>query len=329
MFGNNMIIANATGCSSIYGGSINTPYNIPWTNSLFEDNAEYGLGIAIANKTLREKVKKLMTSHIDKVDSKTATLFNKWLNNYDDDKITNDIYKKINYNKIAFLKPFKDYIKNNSVWIIGGDGFAYDIGFSGIDHVLSSNENINILILDTEVYSNTGGQSSKSSNIGSIASFTQNGKTTYKKDLAKIALAYPHVYVATTNIGYNKSQYLKVLTEAKNYNGPSIIIAYSPCIEHGIIDGMENSLTNAHLATLCGYFPIFRYNPNTKEFILDSKDIDFTLYGKFLKTQNRYARLANIDKATAKDLLNKNQKWAKERYNYYLSLERKENDKNE
>ena len=206
------------------------------------------------------------------------------------------------------------------MWIIGGDGFAYDIGYGGIDHVISTNNNVNILVLDTEVYSNTGGQSSKSSNIGSIASFTSTGKTNYKKDLARMAMCYPHVYVASVNLGYNKEQYLKVLKEASLYNGPSLVIAYAPCIEHGIKTGMEHSIDNARLAGECGYSLCFRYNPSIKKFTFDSYDVDFNKYDEFLMTENRYASLKLVNKDEANELLEKQKEWAIDRYNYYKSL---------
>jgi len=314
LFNDNLIIANATGCSSIYGASApSTPYSVPWANSLFEDNSEFGLGIKTGINLKREKIRKYMQENL-------CNLFTKCLNNFDDYEICREVASQIDYQKHPILQELKDYIIPKSMWIVGGDGFAYDIGYSGLDHVLSTNENINILILDTEVYSNTGGQSSKSSNIGSIASFTASGKGNYKKDLARIAMCYPHVYVACVNIGYNKEQYLKALTEANNHNGPSIIIAYAPCIEHGIKAGMEHSLYDAFLASKCGYFLTFRYNPDTKEFNLDSKDVDFNEYDKFLSNENRYANLKKINPNAADELLNKQKVWAKERYDYYQKL---------
>jgi len=314
VFNNNLIIANATGCSSIYGASApSTPYSIPWANSLFEDNAEFGLGIKAGINLKREKIKKYMQEH-------PCDLFNKCLENFDNYQICQEVASVIDYQQHPELADLKDYIVPKSMWIVGGDGFAYDIGYGGLDHVLSTNENINILILDTEVYSNTGGQSSKSSNIGSIASFTASGKNNYKKDLARIAMCYPHVYVACVNIGYNKEQYIKAITEANNHNGPSIIIAYSPCIEHGIKNGMEHSLDNSYLASKCGYFLTFRYNPSTQEFNLDSKDISFDEYDNFLSNENRYANLKKVNPEAAEELLNKQKEWAKNRYEYYQKL---------
>ena len=314
LFGNNLMIANATGCSSIYGASApSTPYSIPWANSLFEDNAEFGLGIKTGINLKREKIRKYMEEN-------RCPLFDKWLNNMNDYDTCLEVYKEIDFTNHKELLNLRDYIVPKSMWIIGGDGFAYDIGYGGLDHVLSTNENINILILDTEVYSNTGGQSSKSSNMGSIASFTSTGKSNYKKDLARIAMCYPHVYVACVNIGYNKEQYLKALQEANSHNGPSLIIAYAPCIEHGIKMGMEHSLDDAFLASKCGYFLTFRYNPNNKLFSLDSKDVDFDKYDEFLSNENRYANLKKVNKEDAEKLLNMQKEWAKERFAYYSKL---------
>ena len=314
LFNNNLFIANATGCSSIYGASApSTPYSVPWANSLFEDNAEFGLGIKTGINLKREKIKKYMEDN-------RCELFDRWLDNMDDYETCLSVSKEIDYNKHPLLDELRDYIVPKSMWIIGGDGFAYDIGYGGLDHVLSTNENINILILDTEVYSNTGGQSSKSSNVGSIASFTSTGKNNYKKDLARIAMCYPHVYVACVNIGYNKEQYLKALQEANNHNGPSIIIAYAPCIEHGIKSGMEHSLDDAYLASKCGYFLTFRYNPDNQTFSLDSKDVDFDEYDKFLSNENRYSNLKKVNSLEAEELLNKQKEWAKNRYDYYSKL---------
>ena len=205
--------------------------------------------------------------------------------------------------------------------MIGGDGWAYDIGFSGIDHVLASNDNINILVLDTQVYSNTGGQASKASPKGSIASFATDGKKTSKKDLARIALSYPHVYVATVSLGANMMQLIRVFKEAEAYQGPSIVIAYAPCISHGIEGGMQNSLEMEKLAVTSGYFPLFHYHPETEKFALDSKRIDFGLYEEFLKKQTRYKMLYIINPMKAEELLSENKKEAMKRYEYYLKLD--------
>ena len=315
VFNDNLIVANATGCSSIYGGSVpSTPYSIPWASSLFEDNTEYGYGILQGINIKRNKIKKYMEEY------PRNKIFKKWLENMDNYNLCKEVKEKIDYKKHPYLNEMKDYILPKSIWVIGGDGFAYDIGFGGLDHVLSKTDNINILVLDTEVYSNTGGQSSKSSNIGSVASFTSSGKDNYKKDLARIAMCYPHVYVAAVNIGYNKEQYLKALKEASEHNGPSLIIAYSPCIEHGIKTGMQHSQSNGYLATKCGYFLTFRYNPDTKKLILDSKEPDFDKYEQYLTTENRFASLMRKDKERAELLLREQKEWAISRYNYYKKI---------
>lgn len=315
VFKDNLIIANATGCSSIYGGSApSMPYSIPWASSLFEDNSEFGYGILTGINIKRDKIKKYMEEY-----PRNKT-FKKWLDNMDNYEICKEIKESIDYKKHPYLLEMRDYIIPKSVWIVGGDGFAYDIGYDGLDHVLSKNENVNILVLDTEVYSNTGGQSSKSSNLGSIASFTSHGKDNYKKDLARMAMCYPHVYVASTNIGYNKEQYLDVLKEASEHNGPSLVIAYSPCIEHGIKTGMEHSQSNAYLASKCGYFLTFRYNPNTKKLILDSKEPDFDKYEDYLMTENRFANLKRVNKEEAGTIIENQKQWAIDRYNYYKKI---------
>ena len=321
VFPNNLYIANATGCSSIYGASMpSRPYSVAWANSLFEDNAEFGLGIYKGLELKRLKVVKYMKEHLNQ-DKK---LFKKWLDNKDDYASCLDVYKNIDFRKHKELVHLKDYIVPNSMWIVGGDGFAYDIGYGGLDHVLSRNDNVNILVLDTEVYSNTGGQASKSSQIGSVVQFASFGKETYKKDLARIAMCYPHVYVACVNIGYNKEHYLKVLQEAAAHKGPSLVIAYAPCIEQGIRKGMEYSLENSNLATKCGYFLTFRYQPEEGKFILDSKNPDFDLYDEFLSGENRYVNLKRVNKDNADSILNMQKEWAMKRYEYYKKLDSNE-----
>lgn len=318
LFKDNILIANATGCSSIYGGSApSTPYSVPWASSLFEDNAEYGFGMLNANNFIRLKIKQIMEKNME---NSNAELFKKWLDNYDDYEITKNVYDNLDDNIPEELKELKDYIPSRSYWIVGGDGWAYDIGFSGIDHVLASNQNINILVLDTQVYSNTGGQASKSSDIGSIASFATSGKTTEKKDLARIAMSYKNVYVAQVSLGSNMLQTINAFKEASLHNGPSIIIAYSPCISHGIKGGMSNSIEMEKLATKCGYFLTFRRNPQTG-FKLDSKNVDFDLYNEFLNNQTRYAMLYKVNKDNAISLLEENKNNAKDRYEYYKNLE--------
>jgi pyruvate-ferredoxin/flavodoxin oxidoreductase len=226
--------------------------------------------------------------------------------------------------KIERLKKLKDYILPKSVWMIGGDGWAYDIGYNGIDHVLANRENVNILVLDTEVYSNTGGQASKSTRTGAVAKFAAGGKETAKKNLAKIAMSYPHVYVGTISLGANPMQAIKVLREAESYNGPSLVIAYAPCIAQGIIKGMTNSIDEEKEATKVGYFPIFHYNPEEEKFYLDSK-ADFSKYADFLSGENRYRSLKNLSK-DYKKLLEQNKNDAMKRYEYYESLVTKEDE---
>ncbi len=312
LFGDNLMIANATGCSSIYGASLpSTPYSVPWANSLFEDNAEFGYGMRISEDFMKNKVKRIFMENIDKTNQKNKELINKYLNNYSKE-VAEEVYNNLDYNDLKEIEPLKKYIKEKNIWIIGGDGWAYDIGYGGIDHVLANNENINILVLDTEVYSNTGGQASKSTRCGAIAKFASDGKQTAKKDLAKIALTYPHVYVATISLGANYIQTIKALTEAANYDGPSIVIAYAPCIAHGIRTGMKDSITEEKLVTESGYFPIFRYNPITKEFNMDSK-ADFTKYEDIFKRENRYAML----KEDKKNLLDINKENSLNRFNNY------------
>ena len=323
LFGDHMMIANATGCSSIYGGGMPVlPYTMPWSNSLFEDNAEYGYGMLIGNKTMRNRIAKIMQNNLE---SKNKELFTKWLDNFNNYEITKEVAEKIDYSACKELEELKEYIPYRSIWTIGGDGWAYDIGYGGIDHVLASNDDVNILVLDSQVYSNTGGQSSKSSPAGSIASFAASGKKNNKKDLAKIALAYPHVYVATVSLGANMIQVLIAFKEAENHKGPSIIIAYAPCISHGIEGGMENTLEMQKLAVNSGYFPLFRYNPSEDKFYLDSK-ADFSLYEDFLLKQNRYSMLKIINPVEMNDLLLKNKEHAEKTYEYYKSLVKEGNE---
>jgi len=321
IFGDYMIIANATGCSSIYGGSVpSMPYTIPWSNSLFEDNAEYGYGILVGNNVMKNRICEIMKENMD---NPNKEYFEKWINNIDDFEITKEVYDNLDYETVPKeIKELKDYLVKRSVWTIGGDGWAYDIGYSGIDHVLSSNDDVNILVLDSQVYSNTGGQASKASPKGAIAAFATSGKRTNKKDLAKMALAYPNVYVAQVSIGANMQQVVRAFNEAERHKGPSIIIAYTPCISHGIEGGMINTLDMEKLAVKCGYFPIFRYNPNEEEFSLDYKRVDFDQYEDFLNKQTRYKMLKVINESHAKELLEDQKKDSYNRFEYYKSLDK-------
>ena len=322
IFNDGIIIANATGCSSIYGGSLpSLPYNISWSNSLFEDNAEYGLGMKMTIDIAKEKINNIMKEKLTKrLGIRNIELFNKWISNKDNSGITKDIMENINYDEVPELKPLKGYIQSKDVWIIGGDGWSYDIGFSGIDHIMASGENVNILVLDTECYSNTGGQLSKSTNVGTVAKFASEGKKTNKKDLAKMMMTYPNVYVAQVSLGANMNQTIKAFKEAAKHNGPSLIIAYAPCINHGIKKGMSKSIEEERLAVSCGYFPIFRYDSTKKEFNLDFSDPNFDLYDQFLEGENRYTMIKSVSEKLAKELLEKNKESAKQRFEYYKNI---------
>lgn len=319
LFGDRLMIANATGCSSIYGASApNSPYSVPWANSLFEDNAEFGYGMKIADTVMKNRITSLIKNNMKDIKKSEQKIYKDYCNNINIETATN-LLSIIDNTKIEELLNLKDFIMPQSIWMVGGDGWAYDIGYNGIDHVLANNENVNILVLDTEVYSNTGGQASKSTRVGAVAKFESDGKNTSKKDLLKIALTYDHVYVASISLGANPNQAVKVLKEAEAYNGPSIIVAYSPCIAQGILKGMKNSIEEEKNATSSGYFPIFHYNPETKEFKVDSK-ADFDKYYEFISGEDRYRSLKKINK-NYKDLLERNKKNAEERYKYYKSLE--------
>jgi len=321
LFGDKMIVANATGCSSIYGASMpSMPYSIPWANSLFEDNAEFGFGMRIADQTMKSQIVNLINNNMNLVKKSEKDIYKAYCENINDET-ANALLEIIDDTKISRLLKLKDFIKPKSVWMIGGDGWAYDIGYNGIDHVLANKENVNILVLDTEVYSNTGGQASKSTRVGAVAKFAAGGKETAKKDLAKIALTYPHVYVATISLGANPNQAIKVLKEAEAYDGPSIIIAYAPCIAQGILKGMKNSIQEEKDATNSGYFPLFHYNPVNGEFKMDSK-ADFSKYEEFIVGEDRYRSLKKISK-NADSMLATNKENAEKRYEYYQSLENK------
>ena len=325
LFGDRLVIANATGCSSIYAASSpSSAYSVPWANSLFEDNAEFGYGMVIAEQTMKARIKNIIKENISKVKKSEEKIYKNYLKNTNIET-AEALYNIIDNTKIEELKDLKNFIKPKSIWAVGGDGWAYDIGYNGIDHVLSCKDNINILVLDSEVYSNTGGQASKSTRKGAIAKFAAGGKNNDKKDLAKIALCYPHVYVGTISLGANPMQAIKVMKEAEAYNGPSIIIAYSPCIAQGIIKGMINSIEEEKEATKSGYFPIFHYNPEEEKFYLDSK-ADFSKYIEFLGGENRYRNLKNVSK-NYKEILEENKENAIRTYEYYEELSKKETEK--
>ena len=314
LFGDRMIIANATGCSSIWGGSFpSSPYTVnskgqgpAWANSLFEDNAEFGYGMLLAQKAkqkiITENIKKIADSTakselIDVCDEYLTTISSPSKNQLPAKKLINYLDKNahnldVQSDLIQFLKENKNDINTKSIWMFGGDGWAYDIGFGGLDHVLASGENVNILVFDTEVYSNTGGQASKATPKGAVAQFAASGKKTPKKDLAAIAMTYGYVYVAKVALGADFNQCMKAFIEAESYSGPSIIIAYSPCINHGIKGGMKNSLLSAELAVNSGYWELLRFDPRKKELgenplQIDSKKPTLDL-AEFTKTENRF-----------------------------------------
>ena len=319
LLGKKLVIANATGCSSIYGGSIpSTPYKVPWANSLFEDNAEFAYGMLTSYKQKRKQIETIMTSSMEAVTKEVQDIFSHWLENKEDFMITYKIKEQlINAEIPKDLSDLLDYIPARSVWAIGGDGWAYDIGFGGIDHVLSSNENIKILVLDTEVYSNTGGQMSKSSKIGQVAEFADYGKRNAKKDLFKIAMSYSNCYVASICLGANFQQTIKAFKEADAHEGPAIIIAYAPCVEHGIKGGLSCTTEEQKLAVEVGYQLLMRYNPLEEKLYLDSKEPNFDNYEKFLDNETRYHALKIKDQNLANILLNENKQNAIKRYKEY------------
>ena len=337
LFGDRMVVANATGCSSIYGGSSPTcPYTKnkkgqgpAWANSLFEDNAEFGYGMNLAYKQRRNQLEDEIRKNLDKVNEKTNAAFAAWLEGKDDaekSKAAAELVKEALKTETA---EGLDYIRNNedclvkpSIWIFGGDGWAYDIGYGGLDHVLASGEDVNVLVLDTEVYSNTGGQASKATNIGAVAKFASAGKRVKKKDLGMIAKSYGYVYVAQCAMGSNPAQLLKALTEAEAYHGPSLIICYAPCINHGI--NMTKSQLEEKAAVDCGYWQLYRYNPEGEVFTLDSKDPTGD-YQAFLKGETRYSSLVKTQgEAVADELFKKTEESAKERLETYKKLAGKE-----
>ena len=335
LFGERMIVANATGCSSIYGGSApSTPYTtndegkgVAWANSLFEDNAEFGMGMNVAMETMRHRIEDIMRNNIDSVPNALSALYNDWINFKNDGDKTQEITKNLlpileqnlSAPGVKEILELKKFLVKKSQWIIGGDGWAYDIGFGGLDHVLASGENVNVLVLDTEVYSNTGGQSSKSSRAGSIAQFTASGKPAQKKDLGYIAMTYGNIFVAQINSNASQANVIKAIAAAEAYDGPSLIIAYSPCIAHGIKGGLSQSGGQGELATKCGYWPTYLYDPRLlKEgqnpLKITSKEPDWSLYEEFLLNEVRYNSLKKTNPEHADELLAKNKADAQRRY---------------
>ena len=343
LFGERMYISNATGCSSIWGGSAPaTPYTVnkasghgpAWANSLFEDNAEHGFGIAIGQKTIREKLKSYVEEIVNDPDAKedVKAAAQAYLDTFNDGAKNGEATKALvaaleacGCDRAKKILAEKDYLAKKSVWIFGGDGWAYDIGFGGLDHVLASGEDVNVMVFDTEVYSNTGGQASKASNIGQVAQFAAAGKAIGKKNLAEIAMSYGYVYVAQVAMGADTNQLMKALTEAEAYHGPSLIIGYAPCEMHGIKGGgMQNSQYEMKKAVEAGYWNLFRFNPALKAegkpaFSLDSKEPTGD-YQAFIKGEARYARLAQTFPERAAALFEKAAEEAKKKYEHFKKL---------
>ena len=319
LLGKKLVIANATGCTSIYGGSIpSTPYTIPWANSLFEDNAEFALGMIHSYNMNRERIKNIMEQSMESVTESVQKIYRTWLENKETFEVTYPLKKELENSEIPNdLRDLLDYVPSRSVWAIGGDGWAYDIGFGGIDHALSSGENIKILVLDTEVYSNTGGQMSKSSTMGQVCEFANYGKRNNKKDLFKIAMCYPNCYVGSISMGADFNGTIKTLKEAEAHVGPAIVLAYSPCVEHGIKGGLSCTTEEQKLAVECGYQLLMRYVPEENKLYLDSKEPDFSLYETFLNNEVRYHSLKIKDEKLASELLTLNKQYAMDRYEYY------------
>jgi pyruvate-ferredoxin/flavodoxin oxidoreductase len=343
LFGERMMIANATGCSSIYGGSApSTPYctskkngyGPAWANSLFEDNSEYGYGMVLGVGKLRERIAIIIKNALQNGNllPETAGAFELWIEGKDNAeksvvatrKVLDALPKETNPVKNDLL-ALKHYMVKKSVWVFGGDGWAYDIGYGGLDHVVASGEDINLLVLDTEVYSNTGGQSSKSTPIAAVAKFAAAGKRVRKKDLGMMAISYGYVYVAQVAIGASQSQFLKAIKEAESYQGPSMIIAYSPCINHGLRAGMGKSQEEAARAVEAGYWTLYRYNPvleaeGKNPFVIDSKEPDWSKFQEFLAGEVRYTSLKQAFPEEAGELFKAAEAAAKWRHNSYKRL---------
>jgi pyruvate-ferredoxin/flavodoxin oxidoreductase len=334
-----MMIANATGCSSIYGASAPaTPYTKneegkgpAWANSLFEDNAEYGYGYAIAHASMRNRIRDLMHRGLASQDfsEEQKELFRQWIDSSGEDAgLASEITAALagNASPVASeILSLRKYLSRKSIWVFGGDGWAYDIGFGGLDHVLASGQNINVLVLDTEVYSNTGGQSSKSTPIAAVAKFAAAGKRIRKKDLGMIAATYGYVYVAQIAMGANQAQTLKAIREAESYNGPSIVIAYAPCISHGLRRGMGYAQSEQKAAVESGYWHLWRYDPRLEEegknpFQLDSKEPDWSKFRDFLLGEVRYTQLLKSFPQEADQLFAAAQENAQWRYRSYKRM---------
>jgi len=338
LFGDRMMVANATGCSSIYGGSAPTcPYTVnekghgpAWANSLFEDNAEFGFGMNLATAQRREKLAEIISEVVEVgQDENIVAAAKEWLKNKDDAEGSREAGEKLvaalearcdkeGCERREFILENKDLLTKKSIWIFGGDGWAYDIGYGGVDHVLAQNQDVNILVLDTEVYSNTGGQASKSTPTGSVAKFAAAGKRTKKKDLGMMAMSYGYVYVATVAMSADPNQLIKAMTEAEKYHGPSLIIAYAPCINHGI--NMSKAQTEIKKAVKAGYWPLYRFNPEKEQpLTIDSKDPTES-YQDFIRGETRYQTLLKMFPDAAEKLFAQNEEDAKVRLASYKRL---------
>ena len=334
LFGRDMLVANATGCSMIYCSSTpSTPFvndkngeGVAWANSLFEDNAEFGYGMALAQNYKEAHILKVMEDNMETVEPALKEAFAKYIEVHGNREAEREVAPTIKElaakSDIAEVKELVDLdLISKSIWIVGGDGWAYDIGYGGLDHVLANNLNVNVLVLDTEVYSNTGGQSSKSSQAASIAKFAAGGKTTAKKDLGQIAMAYGHVYVASIAMGANKNQTLKAIKEAEAYDGPSLILAYSPCAEHGIKGGLSNHQKTQAKAVECGYVDLYRYNPDLEQpLTIDSKEPDYDKMLDFMMSETRFSQLPKLKGETAYEMFEKTKKDAMKRHRRLKAL---------
>ena len=343
LFGDKMMVANATGCTSIYSGSApSTPYctnekgqGPAWANSLFEDNAEFGLGMHVGVEKLRDRVQAYMEKAIaecEKCSDELKATMKEWIENRGSSAKSAEVSERLipmmeacGCDACQKILEMKDWLVKKSQWIIGGDGWGYDIGFGGVDHVLASGMDVNILVVDTEVYSNTGGQSSKSTPVGAVAKFASSGKRIRKKDLGAIAMTYGYVYVAQVSIGASQNQLFNVLKEAEAYPGPSLVIAYAPCINHGIKGGMTRTQTVGKQAVECGYWHLWHYNPQLEEqgknpFVMDSKEPDWSKFRDFLMKEVRYTSLQKSFPAEAEELFQAAEENAKWRYNSYQRL---------
>ena len=341
LFGDKMMVANATGCTSIYSGSApSTPYctnekgqGPAWANSLFEDNAEFGLGMHIGIEKLRDRIQALMEAAIascTKCSEELKGVMKEWIANRGSSARSAEVTARLvplmeacGCDYCRQILEHKDWLVKKSQWIIGGDGWGYDIGYGGVDHVLASGQDVNILVIDTEVYSNTGGQSSKATPVGAVAKFASSGKRIRKKDLGAMAMTYGYVYVAQVSIGASQQQLFNVLKEAEAYPGPSLIIAYAPCINHGIKGGMARTQTVGKEAVACGYWHLWHYNPELEEqgknpFVLDSKEPDWTKFREFLMKEVRYTSLQKSFPTEADELFAAAEENAKWRYNGYV-----------